>query len=254
MKPNRASSGYTIIETMIFLTVSSLIFASVVGAMSMQNRRNQFTESVNTFNQKLQDIMNDVDTGYFPTNGDFTCFASASGPKNDPGPGSEQGKHDGCIFLGKSIAKNSSNGAKFDVRTLVGNRTIGGAMDGKDVSSLSEANVSEWDGVFASDSGELSAGVQITKIRTAGTDVDKMGVLTGFGTANASGEGFKSGAIKSQLATKTGSNAWQPASNGVVICLAEDGDATNGRKATIKIGVGSSQTTSVVNIDNYDGC
>ena len=73
MKPTMARGGYTIIEVMIFLTVSAVLFVSVVGAMSAQSRRKQFTESVETFNQKLTHILNDVDTGYFPSNSDFKC-------------------------------------------------------------------------------------------------------------------------------------------------------------------------------------
>ena len=253
-----ARGGYTIIEVMIFLTVSAVLFVSVVGAMSAQSRRKQFTESVETFNQKLTDILNDVDTGYFPSSSDFKCTIDASGKPSFTVGTTEQGKNDDCIFAGKSITVNSSDKTKFDVQTLVGRRVDGSK---KDVSSISEANLVALTGTTAgSDSGSLSADVQIVSIRSfndsnhnSSTVVNGFGVITGFGQQATGVTMLKSGAIKSQLAVASGGN-WSSAPNGIILCLAEGDDPATGRIATIKIGAGFSQQQSVISIDSYEGC
>lgn len=258
MKPTVGSGGYTIIEVMIFLTVSMAMFASVVGLVTSQNRRNQFTESVNTFNQKLQDIMNDIDTGYFPSNSDFNCYIDGTGKPAFGTTGTEQGKNQDCVFAGKSI---EASGGNFIVQTLVARRTVNEGGTIRDVKDINEANLTPLvSGASATaDNGTLSAGVQITKVRPVGTAANftKLGILTGFGQGAGVGTtSLRSGAFKSQLAYfDNGVNAWSTnLSSGLLICLAEGGDPATGRTATITIGgVGSQESTSV-QIDSYGGC
>ncbi len=270
MKPLKVGSGgYTIVEVMIFLAISMVMFASVVGVMGSQNRRNQFTESVNTFNQRLGDILNDVDTGYFPSNGDFSCAVDASGnisfaPVASGNIDNNLGKNQDCVFAGKSITVDAANRDNFIVQTLVGRRTLTDASGAtRDVENVTEAKLTQLtQGSAASaDNGTLSADVQIVSIRSfnddnynIATDADGLGIITGFGkAAGTTSSGLKSGAIKSELAVWRG-GAWQAAPHGVIICLAEGGATGNGRVATIRIGAGSSQDNSVVTIDDDAGC
>lgn len=259
MKPKEGSGGYTFIEVMIVLAVSATMFATVVTTLFAQNRRNQFTESVNTFNQSLQDILNDVDTGYFPSNNDFTCVAAGNNAPSAGGGATEQGKNQGCVFAGKSLRAAPADPTRYEVQTLVGKRTVtdvSGAQ--RDVQNLTEARLTPltWGSTVTASNGALSGGVQITKIRREGSSVnmDRLGVLTGFGqSAGAGTTSLKSGSIKSQLAVQNAGN-WNPSPEGVIICLAEGGESGGGRRATIRIGTDFSQLASVVRIDNYEGC
>lgn len=259
MKPRKFTGGYTIVEVMIFLTVSMVMFASVVGVVTSQSRRNQFTESVNTFNQRIQDILNDVDTGYFPSNSDFNCSINGSGLPVFGATAVEQGKNQDCVFGGKSIEIFGSE--IFKVETLVGRRTLAEGGVTREVNTVTEANLTPLNPAFSpavtADSGSLSADVRITKVRpvNTSTDVTKFGILTGFGQSSGAGTtSLKTGAIKSQLAVFN-SGAWDTnVPNGILLCLAEGGDPTNGRTATITLGGSGSQASSIVKVDNYEGC
>ncbi len=86
--------GYTIIEVIIFLTVSSALMASAIYLFQGRIPRTQFTNSVNEFESKIQDITGNVVNGYYPTAaGEATCGATLK----------EQGKNEDCIFLGRMI-------------------------------------------------------------------------------------------------------------------------------------------------------
>lgn len=262
MKPLKVGSGgYTIIEVMIFLTVSMAMFASVVGLVTSQNRKNQFTESVNTFNQNLQDIINDIDTGYFPSNSDFNCVIDGAGKPAFGTTAREQGKNQDCVFAGKSIAVNTTDRTNFIVQTLVGRRTVNEGGTLRDVKDINEANLTPLTGGSArnADNGTLSADVQITKIRPAGSSADytMLGVLTGFGQSSGAGTtSLKTGATKSQLAIfNPGTNQWDTnLTNGILICLAEGGNPAAGRRAVIQLGGSFSQQVTSVKIDSYEGC
>lgn len=256
MKPPKAGSdGYTIIEVMIFLVISMAMFASVVTMMSTQNRRNQFTESVNTFNQKLQDIMNDVDTGYFPSN-DIDCNGSASA--------GGQGTNSDCVYMGKAIQfapQGKPDG--YTIYTLVGDREY---LDGAEKKVVTKIEDSDLRGIDQNESGSLSADVEITRVIRAGDTTPQGGlaILAGFAkSSSTSATGVETGSTKSTLAGVGGGTladrsvfVGQLSPTGVVptseilICLQEKG---GGRKATIQIGgVGVGQLTTQVTIDSTD--
>ncbi len=253
MKPLRVgSNGYTIIEVMFFLVISMGMFAAVVTTMTTQNRRNQFTESVNTFNQKLQDIMNDVDTGYFPSN-DINCNDSAT----------EQGTNSDCTYMGKAIQfAPVGDPSNYVVYTLVGDREYSDGGSKKVVTSLDHSNIR---GINQRESGNLSAEVEVVKVaRGDGTPQGGLAVLAGLAkSSETSASGVESGNTRSTLAGVNGSlgisesvfmnqlNAAgiSPLSE-VLICLQEK---DSGRKATIQIGgAGVGQLSTQVTIDSTD--
>lgn len=264
MKSPQGAGGYTIIEVMIFLVISTAMLGSVMGALTLQNRKHQFTESVQTFNLKLQDLLNDVDTGYFPSNSDFSCTVNAATgvPTFNNVSGAVHGTNKDCVFAGKSISRDATNPSNYNVQTLVGRRSVVEGGVAREVKDVSEANITVLTGgtAIGSDSGVLSSDVQITKIlsRIRGVvpfsgDYTTFGMLTGFGQSQGAGStNLKSGNIKSSLGvlTNTGWNTAQ-ASGGVLICLSEPGG--NGRKAAIGIGGDFAQGSTQVIIDNVPG-
>jgi type II secretory pathway pseudopilin PulG len=65
--------GYTILEVLIFIAVSSLMFISAMRAISGRQRQVQFTQSIQEFDAKIKDLINDVTTSYYPTNENVSC-------------------------------------------------------------------------------------------------------------------------------------------------------------------------------------
>jgi type II secretory pathway pseudopilin PulG len=59
--------GFTIVEVMIVLVVTLVIFASAVLAISGRSQTAEFTQAVNSQEINFQAIMNNVATGYFNT-------------------------------------------------------------------------------------------------------------------------------------------------------------------------------------------
>lgn len=237
--------GYTIIEVMIVLAVSAALFATSIIAYSSQNRRTQFTESVQTFAQTTQDVLNDIDTGFYATDQSFSCTAGSGQPVIDPNTSSNQGSNSDCIFLGKAIqfAPSDSHQA-YDVFTIVGRRVKSGTDD--IVSSLNEAQpkIIKED----VDKKQLSGGVEIKSVKDIdGNALSLLAIVADSGTANVStNSGFNTRSI---LAGVNGS-LYQSEDNflaslddptqihnlggRVDICLSEGG--TNGRTAIVSIG------------------
>jgi hypothetical protein len=243
MKGLKGSGGYTIIETMFFLVVSLALFASVVGVYASQNRRTQFTQSVNNFDQKIRDVLNDVETGYYPTLDNVRCSASGGGVSIETAEAGEtigQGTNDGCVFAGKAIQLYPPNSGDYDIYTLAANR---------DATSISSSGARAITSVF--DKGSLGAGLEISEIKTSTGSHSGLAVVSSFGedvSAGNSGRGNRTllatlnGSIASGMPLSiTTSNTAQ----GVLICLQEPG---GGRTATILVG-GNDEARTVVNID-----
>jgi type II secretory pathway pseudopilin PulG len=144
-------SGYTIVETLIFIAVSSGLFFAAMNAVGGRQQQVQFTQAVRNFDSQLKDIMNDVSTGFFPSQGNVSCSIAlnapaATRPVVGPRTGdevTEQGTSDSCIFAGKALqfgptsAEDTVDNNLIVVHTLVGRRNN---PEGDDVSSIAEAN------------------------------------------------------------------------------------------------------------------
>lgn len=105
------------------LTVSSVMFLSIVGVINGRQQKTQFQSAVNEVRTQVQQIANEVSTGYFPDNNSYTCQSVAASsiklvPKNTTNNGA-------CVYLGKAIHFYSGAGAKddqFAVYTIIGRR------------------------------------------------------------------------------------------------------------------------------------
>lgn len=231
-KNKKETHGYTIIEVMIFLIVSMGLFSGAFLMVNTQSRRTAFTQSVQTFDQEMRDVLNDVETGFYP---------------GSPG----QGTNAGFITIGKAVQFDGSN---FEVFTIAGNRLA----DGEDVSSISEVDPYAVESPISR--GSLSAQLEVTRVVPAGGGSNLRGfaVLSGFGQASQQSglttrsslatlrNGISGGAGISLTNTDI-SNA----ANGILICLQEQG---GGREATVRIGGGiQGGTSATIYAEGQDG-
>ncbi|MDB5185916.1 MAG: prepilin-type N-terminal cleavage/methylation protein [Candidatus Saccharibacteria bacterium] len=141
MKGGRQPRGYTVVETLIFLAVSSALFVSAYRLVSGQQAKAEFSYGTRELVSRIQDVMNDVSTGYYYNADNFRCTAGASGPVAiTPAATGDQGRNSGCIFIGRAIqfAPNDT-GSQESIRiySIVGRRQA--ASSTRDVSSLAEA-------------------------------------------------------------------------------------------------------------------
>jgi prepilin-type N-terminal cleavage/methylation domain-containing protein len=102
---NVQNEGYTILEVMIVIAISASMFLFVSVTFSGRQQQVQFTQAVRDFDSSLNDIVNDVSTGYFPKNDTRTCELTVVDPRpefNTVAP-SDLGANDDCVSIGKVI-------------------------------------------------------------------------------------------------------------------------------------------------------
>jgi type II secretory pathway pseudopilin PulG len=90
------NTGFTIVETLMFLAVSGVIFVSAVALISGQLSNSQSKDAMNQLESTVRGTLNDVSNGYYP---EFNTNYSCNGVAN----GSTRGTNQDCMFAGKSI-------------------------------------------------------------------------------------------------------------------------------------------------------
>lgn len=94
MKRQRA--GFTIVETLIVLAVSGVLFISVAALISGQINRYRTRDAVFNLESSVRDVLNDVSTGYYPEVGtNYNCDGTAGT--------TDRGKNTSCLIAGKKI-------------------------------------------------------------------------------------------------------------------------------------------------------
>jgi len=146
----RVSKGFTIIEVMIFFTVSALLFASAWSLIAGRQEQVMFDQKVRDTQSKLQQWISDVSTGIthgspsqqycvIHDNSPYIVDPIAD-PSNPPKPADYSPE---CIFLGKAIQftdNNSSQASTLYVYSVFGCR-LEDCHDNKNLAqNMHEAN------------------------------------------------------------------------------------------------------------------
>ncbi len=139
MKSGRNHSGFTIIEVLIVLAVTSAILISALSLISGSQNKTQFNQAINDINQQIGSIANNVANGYYSnTIENKTCTASAAGdevPKFTTGAAA-LGANAGCIYLGRVI--QFTKGEEFYFHNVVGRQRSGAPA--VEVTTMDDAN------------------------------------------------------------------------------------------------------------------
>ena len=94
------SSGYTVIEIMVFLAVSMAILVAAQLVFQGQQGRTQFEQGMHNSASKFQQYVDQVGTSIFPGQGLYTCSISAITGRSVIAAGfSGAGSNQACIFL-----------------------------------------------------------------------------------------------------------------------------------------------------------
>ena len=245
--------GYTIIEVMIFLVVSSALLTSVLGMVSGRQERTRFTQSVEQFEQKLKDILNDVSTGYYPRAEDFKCTGSIAAGISFPAGSAEQGANTNCIFLGKALQFGNPSPSEYQIFTMVAAKDANNLADAK-TQLLGGGNP----GVI--DKGQILADIDIVKVASLtdnSRNVTGVALVSEFSQRSVIDNSLSGNAGRInfyEVINNFNSNvgkappAMQPANNGVLLCLRQGSD---GRRATITIGGNNQPQSTELKIDNW---
>lgn len=142
---NKSLDGFTIVETMIFLTISSVLFVSVSLLISGQLSKYQAREAMNNIEAIVRSTLNDVTNGYYPMmSSDVSC--SVSGAPEDGtdisivADSSEKRGSGECVVLGKSIQFDSD---EIIIKTYVTKPTITAIKRGSSINAIEVKKVGE---------------------------------------------------------------------------------------------------------------
>jgi prepilin-type N-terminal cleavage/methylation domain-containing protein len=127
---NKQPLGYTLIEVMIVLAVSGVMFLIAASFISGKQQKAAFNSGVNEMASQIQDMIEQVSDGRYsdsPINCTYTPPPPAGGTLTFS-VGGQQGTNSGCTFAGKFIAFgnyqpnlcNNSTTSNFAIFTLAG--------------------------------------------------------------------------------------------------------------------------------------
>ncbi len=137
-KPMRwAQGGYTVVEVMIFLMISAVIFFGAVSVFQGQQGKTAFEQGMRDFSSQLQKYVDEVSTSVFLGGSDYACTVSSSTNRSilsvgAPGLGTNQE----CIFLGRAIQVIPAQQTIY-IYSVLGNKS---AANGEPVTSFAAAN------------------------------------------------------------------------------------------------------------------
>ena len=129
MKRVGDSRGFTIVETLIFLAVSGALLVGAMLMLSGQQGRTEFRQAVGDTQGRIDDVANDVATGYYSVVPNIQCFSGGSPavPSFNVVIGKEKGTSSACTFVGRVIQFGVVTADKTNTYTAAGFRLVGGA-------------------------------------------------------------------------------------------------------------------------------
>lgn len=118
-----ASGGFTLVESMIVLAVTGVLFVSLAGMVSGQQAKARFKSAMTDITTQIQSQINEVSTGYYPNAGNFQCQTIGGNPVLSNGA-SALGENSDCTFLGRAMMYGipGTDPEQYMVQTLVGAR------------------------------------------------------------------------------------------------------------------------------------
>jgi hypothetical protein len=166
-----SKEGYTIVESMIFLAVTGAILVSAMLLIGGQQRRSEFNTGIRDIQSQINDIINDVSTGYYnnPTAG-LTCPYTSK-------VSLELGGNPDCVFVGKVIQFGSQENGEdsMEVYTLIGRRQ---KADNTDLRKLSDAEPQVLD--LADATVRLPYGIQVKSVKYTDSNTNYPAGSIGF--------------------------------------------------------------------------
>ncbi len=169
---HRKSGGFTILETIIVLTVTIALLGSMLALFQGRIPRTQFAKAVNELSVRLTDVATQVADGNYPEISNINCATPPGGGLptiTTEATATGQGTSQDCIFLGQAVkfgSKNCNIGNNecddLKIFTVAGSRKYTDLNGEHVVNSLSNASPNSSDTV-AVQTYKLGYGLQIKK-------------------------------------------------------------------------------------------
>lgn len=252
---SRKVGGFTILETIIVLTISSMIIASAMLLFRTRIPRAQFANSVNDLAIFFRDTYSHVSTGYYPNTG-YSCksdLATSFKPELSPGGGG-LGTNQDCIYLGQAVGVNDSEKDKLNSFTIFGSR-----MEDADKLAINlNGTHPQVSNPYGVDSYKTGYGLSVEKIKSGTNQYTGLAYATTFGTSagvdgqpvgtsqvelrplNLNGGAMAVGSFESEFNSGWLTSSTPNPAEGVLICLKS---GTTDQYATILLGKGGNASS-----------
>lgn len=132
-----AQSGFTIIETILFLSISSLLAVGLMFGVGTSINRERYHDSVRSLQSEIQQVYNDVINTHNSRDDNWKC--DSSGVNKENGTATAIGQSD-CFILGKYITP-SKDGSSLNIKNVVGLSSPNITSSTNDIEALSESNI-----------------------------------------------------------------------------------------------------------------
>ena len=241
--------GYTIIEVMIVLAVSGIMF--LIGSTFINGKQEQasFTAGINSMATDLQNVIEQVIDGQY-SDVPLNCSVTGSNTLVFNSTGlNVQGTNALCVFRGKEIHFYGSPASNYEVINLADARN-----DTVNENGFVNSSVSGVPGLTTQAVVPETLYITDFKVNGSASSNYNLAILQSLGVANSSG-GYQSGgqtmelaystalvgnSIKGSETSLTGGNPIMPLINSVAICFS---DGT--QYATIDLGASTSNPVNV---------
>lgn len=180
----KISGGYTFVEVMIVLAVSSLMFVAAMIAVGGQQNETGFTLAMQDLNSKIQNYVSQVKTSDGFDLSSYNCSPSSTNGYPVLNTPTDSGD---CVYLGLAIQAVTGTSSIYTYN-VIGNRTTynGATNTGQLADMIDNSNpapAADTNGNFvAVDTYRLSAGATVTK---ASLNSDKTNTYNLVGVYNA---------------------------------------------------------------------
>lgn len=248
----RREGGYTIVEVLIVLTVSSALFSMVAFSFSGKQAKNESTQSARDLESLIQSTVNNVFNANYPSG--LRCVLGVGGaPSLTVDASVKPGSTRGCIFIGKIISFGNSSA---QVASVIGRQYQNGTTADIENIAQSMARVVTVAGV---DTYDYPYSMTVSKVETAGATPVQLGNLAfiyelgGASSSNNPLSGSRTvnvyragGTVASPLAFGSVTQAnFALASEGVRICLV----AGNGEVNELLVGGNNNANDTFINMN-----
>lgn len=187
-------AGYTIVELLIVVSVSSAIAVSAIVLVQGQQAKNEYTQATGDFQAKLTDIANDVAAGYFIRDNNFVvCKAGDSGGITFGPQTIGNSASSDCVFAGKAVELKPGSGSKdFNVFTLASRKYVrngGRVLQVSEIDQLSTNDIKPAkttnDTTDLVEVFNLLYGLEVMSVKHDGNNVSGLVFLSGFSRADS---------------------------------------------------------------------
>ena len=244
-----SASGFTIVETLIVLAVSSTLFVVAGTMISGRQAKTEFQVGSRDIQTKIQQVINETKSGYYGTESTSSCSQNGTPP---PGlaftASGALGSRGNCVFIGKALV---FSGSTMYIFPLAGLRQVSG-MDAPNakaalataIPSSSQRYVFPYGTELvgsAVDDDSLVPGIHGFAVLTSFSGTQTLGGQT-FGlhafTSSFTDEAGIETTINSEI-TQNDTNSYRPISK-ATLCI-----KSGGTNQSVKVTIGGDNGTAV---------